>query len=146
MESFEATILEAGRGGMYVRVPDEVVAALGGKARIPVLATFDGVPYRGSVMTMGTERRAIGILKDIRAKIAKGPGESVLVTLEPDLAERTVTVPDDLAAALAAAGLTGAFAALSYTRRKEAATGVESAKKPETRANRIAAVLTSLGG
>ncbi|MGH8992875.1 MAG: DUF1905 domain-containing protein [Acidimicrobiia bacterium] len=37
MERFEATL----------------VAALGGKGRIPVRATFDGVDYRGSIVSMG---------------------------------------------------------------------------------------------
>jgi Domain of unknown function (DUF1905) len=56
MEVFDATITEADRGGAYVRVPPAVVAALGGKGRIPVRATFDGVAYRGSVVSVGGER------------------------------------------------------------------------------------------
>jgi hypothetical protein len=34
-------------------VPSEVVDEPGGKGRIPVTASFDGVPYRGSVVRMG---------------------------------------------------------------------------------------------
>jgi hypothetical protein len=130
---------------MYVCVPDEVIAALGGKARVPVQATFDGVPYQGSIMPMGGVR-AIVILKDIRARIAKLPGDTVTVTVELDRTERTVAVPDDLRDALAAAGLRGAFDALSFTKRRDAVGAVEQAKKPETRANRIAATVERLRG
>ena len=53
VQRFRATVMAGGGGGHLVRVPPEVVAALGGKGRIPVRATFDGVPYRGSVVRMG---------------------------------------------------------------------------------------------
>lgn len=42
---------------------------------------FDGEPCRGSVVKMGTPCHTIGIRKDIRAKINKQPGDSVLITL-----------------------------------------------------------------
>jgi hypothetical protein len=43
VQEFEATIHAANGGGTYVEVPPEVVNALGGGGRIPVLATFDGI-------------------------------------------------------------------------------------------------------
>jgi uncharacterized protein YdeI (YjbR/CyaY-like superfamily) len=49
----------------------------------------------------------------------------------------TATVPDDLAAALAAADLTDAFAGLSSRNRYAILHRVQTAKKPETRARRI---------
>jgi uncharacterized protein YdeI (YjbR/CyaY-like superfamily) len=49
----------------------------------------------------------------------------------------TATVPDDLAAALEAAGLTEAFAALSGQNRYAILHRVQTAKRPETRARRI---------
>ena len=88
----------------------------------------------------------IGILKDIRTKLGKAVGEKVLVTLELDDIPRDVEVPDDLARALAAAGLTDAFAQLSSTRRREVAGSVASAKKPDTRQRRIDAAVQELGG
>jgi hypothetical protein len=59
--TFEATIASSGPGA-NVEVPDDVVAALGGGGRIPVQATFAGVAYRGSVVTMGG-RKVIGMLR-----------------------------------------------------------------------------------
>ena len=50
---------------------------------------------------------------------------------------RTATVPDDLAGAMAAAGVTEAFAALSGQNRYAILHRVQTAKKPETRARRI---------
>ena len=74
-------------------------------------------------------------------------GDLVEITLELDVAPRTVDVPDDLAAALAAQpGVPEAFAALSYTMRKEYVRQVESAKAPATRERRIAAIIARLGG
>ncbi len=57
----------------------------------------------------------------------------------------TATVPDDLAAALAAAGLAEAFAALRSQERYSILYGVQTARRPETRARRIAAAIVLLG-
>jgi hypothetical protein len=136
METFEARITAADRGGAYVRVPADVVAALGGAGRIPVRATFDGIAYRGSVVSMGGEK-VIGLLQAIRTQLGKAPGDMVTVTLEADTAERSVVMPHDLRAALAAAGVLDAFAALSYSHQRQHVGWIDEAKRPETRARRI---------
>lgn len=136
MERFEAPIVEARQGGAFVLVPPEIVAALGGKGRIPVRATFDGIPYQGSVASMGGAK-VLGLLKSIRAELGKGPGDVVAVTLELDDEERTIAVPDDLRAALEAAGLADTFGALSYTHQREYVTWIDEAKRADTRARRV---------
>ncbi|MEU0500107.1 YdeI/OmpD-associated family protein [Nocardia sp. NPDC005998] len=136
MQRFEATIESAARGGAYVAVPAEVIAALGGRGRIPVRASFDGIAYTGSIMSMGATP-CLGMLKAIRTELGKQPGDTVEVTVERDDAERTVDVPADLAAALALAGVRAAFDALSFTARRELVTGVVAAKRPDTRSRRI---------
>jgi hypothetical protein len=136
VESFEATIVDANGGGAFVRVPPEVVAALGGEGRIPVQATFDGLPYRGSVVSMG-DGKVLGVLKQIREQLGKQLGDVVTVTVERDDAERSVEVPDDLRTALDRAGAAAAFAALSYTHRRGYVVWIDEAKKPGTRARRI---------
>ena len=134
-----------GGGGAWVQVPPLVVEELGGAGRIPVRATFDGVPYRGSVVRMGAGGgMVIGILKDIRTKLGKAIGQEVLVTIELDQAFREVEVPEDLERGLAEAGLAEAFAGLSFTRKREIAQGVSGAKKPETPLRRIEAAITEL--
>ena len=143
MESFDATIVEAKGGGAYVEVPSDVLAALGGKGRIPVRATFDGLDYRGSVVTMGGVR-CIGVLKEIRTRLGKGPGESIAVTLTPDSEERTVEVPADLRSALDEAGASTAFATLSYSHQREYVEWIDEAKRPATRERRIAQTVTRI--
>jgi hypothetical protein len=136
METFDATVMAADRGGAYVQVPPDVVASLGGKGRIPVRASFDGIHYRGSVVSMGGEK-VLGLLKSVRTELGKGPGDVVTVTLELDEGERSVTVPDDLRAALDGAGLLKRFDGLSYSHQREYVLWIDSAKRPETRAHRI---------
>lgn len=146
MSEFRAHIEEGPGGkGTWVQVPNSVVEDLGGGGRIPVRATFDGVPYRGSVVSMGDGGMVLGILKAIRSQIHKAVGEEVHVTLELDEGPREVDVPEDLAKALKVAGLAEAFGRLSFTRRREIATGVAGAKRPETRQRRIEAALQQLG-
>ena len=66
--------------GAYVEFPHDVRAVFG-KGRVKVRATFDGVPYDGSLVRMGTPGHILGLRKDIRAKIGKGPGDTVHVIL-----------------------------------------------------------------
>lgn len=66
--------------GAYIEFPYDVRAEFG-RGRVKVHATFDGAPYDGSLVRMGTEAHILGIRKDIRAKIGKQPGERVHVTV-----------------------------------------------------------------
>src|SRR5437588_13043223 len=97
---FRAEIMrtDRGGGGHLVEVPPDVIEALGGGGRIPVNATFGGIPYRGSVVRMGGIT-CIGVRKDIVEALRADHGSVIEVTLERDTAERTVEVPPDLAAA-----------------------------------------------
>ena len=77
---FDAIILQ--NGGMdaaYVEVPFDI-KALFGKGRLLVHATFDGVPYDGQIVKMGTPCFIIGLRKDIRKQIGKSFGDRVHVT------------------------------------------------------------------
>ncbi len=85
---YKAVIQAAeGKGGAFVPFPYDIRAEFG-KGRVKVHATFDGEPYDGSVVNMGVTNAdgsicyIIGILKDIRAKIGKQPGDSVTVTIQ----------------------------------------------------------------
>lgn len=67
--------------GAYVEIPFDVKAEFG-KGRVPVIATFDGVEYAGSLVRMKTPCHIIGIKKDIREQINKQPGDTIHVTLK----------------------------------------------------------------
>lgn len=76
---FDAVILKVpDLDGAYVEVPFNVKAVYG-KARASVHATFDGKPYDGQLVKMGTPCHIIGIRKDIRARIGKQSGDKVRV-------------------------------------------------------------------
>lgn len=78
---FDAVIQkEPDLDGAYIEFPYDVRAEFG-RGRVKVHATFDGAPYDGSLVRMGTEAHILGIRKDIRAKIGKQPGERVHVTV-----------------------------------------------------------------
>ncbi|WP_431968007.1 YdeI/OmpD-associated family protein [Nocardia sp. bgisy134] len=111
---------------------------------MPVRAAFDGIEYTGSIVSMGGGP-CLGMLKAIRERLGKGPGDTVVVTLSRDTAERTVEVPEDLAAALAAAGVRPAFDALSPSRRRQLVDAIESAERPQTRARRIGEAVAAAG-
>jgi hypothetical protein len=79
---FEAIIIKVPDiDGAYVEIPFDVKATFG-KGRVPVHATFDGFPYQGSVVKMGTPCHIIGIRKDICQQIGKQAGDTVFVTIE----------------------------------------------------------------
>ncbi|MCL2424189.1 MAG: DUF1905 domain-containing protein [Micrococcales bacterium] len=83
----EIRVSTIGKGGAYVAFPYDLREEFG-KGRVKVHATFDGEPYDGSVVNMGVMNDdgsicyILGILKDIRAKIGKQPGDSVHVTVQ----------------------------------------------------------------
>lgn len=79
---FEAIILQnENMDAAYVEVPYDI-RALFGKGRLLVNATFDGVPYRGQVVKMGTPCYIIGVTKQIRKQINKTFGDTIVVTLK----------------------------------------------------------------
>jgi hypothetical protein len=67
--------------GAYVEFPYDAKAEFG-KGRVKVHATFDGAPYDGSLVRMGTPCHIIGVRKEIRSRIGKQPGDTVRVTIE----------------------------------------------------------------
>ena len=73
--------------GAYIEIPFDVKAEFG-KGRVPVIATFDGEPYEGSLVKMKTSCHIIGIRKDIRAKIGKQPGDIIKVTIQERAAKK----------------------------------------------------------
>jgi hypothetical protein len=144
---FRAKLQESGSGsgGHLIEVPDAVVAKLGGGGRIPVRVTFDGVPYRGSIVRYrGTTM--IGVTKAVIAEAGVSVGDTLDIVATNDDATREVEVPEDLAEALRSKRLTEAWEALSFTRRKELAAAIGEAKRPETRTNRLEQALAEVSG
>jgi hypothetical protein len=143
-QAFRAVIEQAQGGGAFVTVPFDVEQVFG-KKRVPVRATIDGQPYRGSLVRMGRPGHILGVLKEIRTKIGKEVGDEVEVTVEEDAEPRQVQVPADLLAALQGEPEAEAFfGRLSYTHQKETVAWIEEAKREETRQARIARAIELL--
>jgi hypothetical protein len=134
----------SGGGGHLVEVPQDVIAKLGGRGRTPVTATFDGVPYRGSIVKIrGT--MMIGVTKAIMTEAGVQTGDTLTVIVENDDAPREVEVPADLAKAWRGAKDAKAeWDRLAFTHQREYAEAILDAKKPETRARRIDKTIEAL--
>ncbi len=126
-------------------VPAEAVAALSSGKRPKVKVSLNGYTYRSTVAAYG-DVFMLPLSQEHRAAAGVKAGDELEVTLELDTEPRTVEVPDDLAAALEAGGVTAAFNALSYTMRKEHVRQVTSARAADTRQRRIAKIVANLAG
>lgn len=123
-----------------IELTDDQVAELGGGKRAAVVVVIGERSTRLRLGVMGG-RNVIGLSKAARAELGVDIGDEVDATVSLDEAEREIEVPADLAEALAGAGIRPAFDALSYTRRKELARGVDEAKRADTRERRVAAAV-----
>ncbi len=144
LHRFDAVLRAGPRGGAFVSVPFDVEATWGAR-RVPVRALFDGsAEYRGTVVFMDGGP-ILGVTREVRNALGKEVGDSVQVEVARDDAPRTVEVPRDLVVALRARPeLAEHFESLAYTHRKEYARWVAEAKRPETRARRVARALEML--
>ena len=140
---FDTTLFLVGNN-TGIDVPPAVLEELGGGKRPLVNVTVnDSYSYRSAVAPMAG-RYLIAFSSDKRAATGLRGGEAITVDLTLDTEPRTVDVPDDLAAALAVAGLRDAFDKLAPSHQKAHVTSVEGAKAAETRARRVAAVVEKL--
>ncbi len=142
---FRAELVAARGGGAMFGVPAAVAAALGPGRRPPVRVTVGGHTFRTRIAVYGGEA-LVGVSKANRAAAGIDVGDSFAVELAVDTEPREVVVPDDLAAALAQDPAAGeAFATMSFTHRREYVRWVEEAKRPETRARRVAGTVERVG-
>ena len=141
---FDTTMSQMGNN-TGIEVPAELLDQLGGGKRPAVTVVVNGFAYDSTVGVMGG-RFLIPFSSDKRAATGIAGGDAITVELELDSAPRTTVVPDDLAAALAAAGATEAFDKLAPSARKAHVTNVEGAKAQDTRERRVAAIIDKLRG
>lgn len=141
---FTAAIEEGDRGGAYVLFPYDVEKEFGTKGRVPVKATFNGVPYTGSLIKYGRPQHMLGILKSIRSQIGADAGDKIEVEVWRDETPRTVEIPAQFERAMKAGGVLSFFEGLSYTHRKEYCRWISDAKTEETRQKRIAKAIEML--
>lgn len=131
-----------GNAAGHLPVPVDVRAVFG-RARPPVVVAINGHRYRSTVAIMAGEV-FVPFRQSARAAASVEPGETHEVTLTLDTAPRTIEAPYDLAAALDAAGARAAWDRLSISHQREEVEAIEQAKRPETRARRIAAAVAKV--
>ena len=78
---------EPDSGGAWVAFPWDI-RQLFGKGRVKVRASFDGIPYDGSVVNMGLKNEdgsvcyVLGVRKAIRQQLGKADGDTIRVAVE----------------------------------------------------------------
>ena len=89
----------------------------------------------------------IGLSKANRSALAVDIGDTVTAVITVDEAPREVELPAELATALHAnPAARAAYEKLAFTHRKEYATWVAEAKRPETRERRVTQTIERLLG
>ena len=136
---FSAELEQApGKAATGITVPEDVLAALGGGRRPAVAVTINGHTFRTTIGSMGGVAK-IPVSAATRTTAGVKAGDVLVVGLVLDAAPREVTVPGDLTAALVGDPEAAEFfAGLPYSHKKAYVTWIEEAKKPETRARRVA--------
>lgn len=143
--TFTAELAATGGNTTGFTVPDEVVEALGAGRRPKVVVTLGGHTWRTTIASMGG-CFMLGVSLANRRAAEATAGQTYPVHVRLDTAPRTVTVPDDLAAALQAAGVRQAWDRLSYTHQREHVEAVEQARRPDTRSRRIVRAVDMVRG
>jgi len=92
-----------------VLFPYDTVKEFATKGKVPVKATFDGVPVQGSLIKYGHLLHSLGILKAVREQIGKGPGDTIEVVVWKDDEVRTVEVPGEFEKLMKKEGLLPVF-------------------------------------
>jgi len=115
-----------------------------GKVRAPVRVTLNGYTYRSTIASMG-DGPCIPLRKSNREAAGLEGGETLSVTLELDDDVRQVKPPADFVKALKAVRPAwDRWVELSYSHQREYVEAIVEAKKPETRARRIANSVESI--
>ena len=122
------------------RIPDEVVDELGAGRRPKVVASIGDYTWRSSIARMG-DAFWLGMSQANRAAAGVEAGQTLDLELAVDDAPRTVDPPPEIAAD---ADLVAAWAKLAPSHQKEWARSIDEAKKPETRAARVAKAIAAL--
>jgi bifunctional DNA-binding transcriptional regulator/antitoxin component of YhaV-PrlF toxin-antitoxin module len=134
---FTAKIVAGDGGGAGVLFPYDTEKEFATKGKVPIKATFNGVPYTGSLIKYGFPQHTLHLPKAIREQLGKVPGDIIDVVLWKDEEERILEVPAPFEKLMKKEGLLSFFETLSYTHRKEYCRWISEAKKEETRSKRL---------
>ncbi|MDQ6642100.1 MAG: YdeI/OmpD-associated family protein [Actinomycetota bacterium] len=141
---FTAQLQAHGKTATGFVVPEEIVDRLGAGRRPKVTVTIRGHTYRSSIASMGG-RMLLGVSAENREAAGVRAGDVLDVDVEVDSEERTVEVPEAMAAAMAGDDKVRAFYdSLSYSQKQTFALSVRDAKTDETRQRRVDKAISAL--
>ena len=141
---FRTVIELGGKTATGLRVPPDIVSALGSGKRPPVRVTIAGHTYRSTVAAFG-DVFMLPLSAENREAAGVAAGDEVDVEVELDTQPREVVVPADFEQALAAdPEARRAFEALSYSNRRQHVLSIEGAKTVETRQRRVDKAIAKL--
>ncbi|MGH9854204.1 MAG: YdeI/OmpD-associated family protein, partial [Blastocatellia bacterium] len=130
---------------LHVYLPLDIVEAFGTRARLAVKGAINGFPFRSSIFPMGGGKFYMVVNREMREGAKVKAGDTIEFVLEKDDQPRAIATPPDLLKALNGRKTAkAAWDKLNYTHRKEYISAIEEAKKPETRARRIAKTLEAI--
>ncbi len=136
-----ATLESRGPAGAFVLTDEQVAWLADGAKTFPVRVSLNGQVLALRLARMGGEN-LIGLNRGVREQIGVEIGDTVQVEIAADTTPRTVDVPEDLAAALAAdPDDAAAFEKLAYSHRQEYVRWITEAKREQTRLDRIATTI-----
>jgi hypothetical protein len=142
--SFRAIVELAGKSATGVRVPEEVVLALGSGKQPLVRATINGHTYPSKIAVRGGDYK-LPISAENRAAAGVEAGDEIDVALALDTEPRELAVPADFGEALdARPEARRFFDGLSHSQRQWFVVGIDGAKSEETRRRRIAKAVDRL--
>lgn len=141
---FQTTVELGGKTATGLRVPDDVVEALGSGKRPAVTVRIGDHTYRSTVAVMDGVYM-LPLSAENREAAGVAAGDEVEVEVKLDTAPRVMAVPDDFAAALdAEPAARRTFDGLSYSLQRFHVESVTGAKTDETRQRRIAKSVATL--
>lgn len=150
MVEFKAILQKFGSKGektgwTYIEIPAKLAGKIkpGTKKSFRIKGQIDHFPFRGAVLPMGGGDFIFAIKGEIRKKIKKFKGDTVIVKIEEDKAP--VTYNKDLLACLTEDKRANKiFQSLPGSHKNYYSKWVDSAKTDATRARRIAMILAGL--
>jgi hypothetical protein len=145
--TFTGTILKSDKAvnsWAWVEFPYDLKELYGKGTLVPVIVTYDDIPYQGSITKMNTKAMLL-IKRDILSRLSKKKGDPIEVTVTLDDKPRTIKIPLELGKAFKKNTLAKEyFDTLSYSHRKEYVQWVVNAKQESTRQRRAEKTIAML--
>jgi uncharacterized protein YdeI (YjbR/CyaY-like superfamily) len=147
VKSYSAPLehLRSGLGWVVAYLPFDAASVWGGRGRLKVKGEINGFAFRTSLFPTRDGRHFLLINKRMQKGAQAFAGNKARFRLEPDLEERTVTVPPELKRVLAEdRSLLRWFDKLNYSTRKWIVDWMTNVKSVEARVRRAEQVAEQL--